>query len=110
MKLLVDECLSEKLAQLAWRRGYAEASHIKWIGKRGWKDWELINVILDGDWTFVTRNSGDFRGSSKAPGSRGQYAEVKLHAGLICLNGPVTMNLELQQELFSCALDYIDRE
>jgi hypothetical protein len=39
MKLLVDECLSEELAKLAQRRGHAEASHIAWIGKCGWKDW-----------------------------------------------------------------------
>jgi uncharacterized protein (DUF433 family) len=39
MKLLVDECLSEELTKLAQRRGHAEATHIAWIGKRGWKDW-----------------------------------------------------------------------
>jgi hypothetical protein len=36
--------------------------------------------------TFVTRNSIDFRGPSDAPGSKGQYADVAVHAGLICLN------------------------
>ena len=41
MKLLVDECLSEELAKLAQRQGHAEASHIVWIGKRGWEDWQL---------------------------------------------------------------------
>ena len=88
MKLLVDECLSDELTKLAQRRGHAEASHIAWVGKRGWKDWELKAVIVDGDWTFVTRNSVDFRGPLDAPGSRGQYANVALHAGLICLDGP----------------------
>ena len=62
MKLLVDECLSEELTKLAQRRGHAEASHVAWIGKRGWKDWELKTVIIDGNWTFVTSNSIDFRG------------------------------------------------
>jgi hypothetical protein len=104
MKLLVDECLSEELTKLAQRRGYAEASHVAWIGKRGWKDWELKAIILDGDWTFVTRNSIDFRGPRHAPGSRGQYADVAVHAGLICLNGPVGMDLDLQLELFETAL------
>ena len=108
MKLLVDECLSDELTKLAQRRGHAEASHIAWVGKHGWKDWELKAVILDGDWTFVTKNSIDFRGPDDAPGSRGQYADVALHAGLICLNGPVGMDLDLQLELFEAALDELD--
>ena len=93
MKLLVDECLSEELTKLAQQRGHAEASHIAWIGKRGWKDWELKPVILDGDWTFVTKNSVDFRGPIGALGSKGQYADVVLHAGLVCLNGPIGMDI-----------------
>ena len=105
----MDECLSAELSRLARRRGHDEASHIVWIGKQGWKDWELIDLILKDDWIFVTRNSNDFRGSRTAPGSRGQYAGVEVHAGLICLNGPVTMNLALQLELFEVALDEIDR-
>jgi hypothetical protein len=110
MKLLIDECLSEELTKVAQRRGHAEASHVVWIGKRGWKDWELKSVILDGDWTFVTRNSEDFRGPRKTPGSNGQYAEVELHAGLICVNGPARMDLDLQRELFKAALDEIERD
>ena len=57
MKLLVDECLSEELTKLAQSRGHAEASHVAWIGKRGWKDWQLKSRIIDGDWTFVPRKS-----------------------------------------------------
>jgi len=52
MKLLVDECFSEELTKLAQRRGHAEASHVAWIGKRGWKDWELKSVIVGGDTPF----------------------------------------------------------
>ncbi|MBV9033229.1 MAG: DUF5615 family PIN-like protein [Acidobacteriaceae bacterium] len=87
MKLLVDECLSAELTLLARERGYYEASHVTWIGKSGWKDWQLKTVILDGDWTFVTKNSVDFRGPMLVPGTKGQYADVTLHAGLICING-----------------------
>ena len=79
-----------------------------WIGKRGWKDWQLKRIILDGDWTFVTKNSIDFRGPQDAPGSKGQYADVTIHAGLICLNGPVGMELDLQLEMFEAALDELD--
>ena len=110
MKLLIDECLSAELAFLARERGYYEASHVIWIGKSGWKDWQLKPVILQGDWTFVTKNSIDFRGPTLAPGTKGQYADVTLHAGLICLNGHVGMNLVLQLELFSEALDELDAD
>ena len=54
MKFLIDECLSPKLVEVARERDY-EASHIVWIGMQCWKDWELKRVILDGDWTFVTK-------------------------------------------------------
>jgi hypothetical protein len=61
--------------------------------KGGWKDWSLKTVILDGDWTFVTKNSIDFRGPASEPGSKGQYGDVAVHAGLICLNEPEGMDL-----------------
>ncbi len=75
MKLLIDECLSEELAKLARDHGHPESSHIRWIDKTGAKDWELLPVILDGDWTFVTGNSVDFRGPADAPGSKGEYQD-----------------------------------
>ncbi len=107
-KLLIDECLSSALALIARERGHHEASHVVWIGKAGWKDWELKETILEGDWVLVTKNSADFRGPADAPGSKGRYANVPLHSGLICLNGPVGMNLSLQRELFLEALDQLD--
>jgi len=51
----------------------------------------------------------DFRGPSDARGSKGQYADVAVHAELICLNGPVGMDLDLQLEMFEEALDQLDR-
>ena len=62
----------------------------------GKKDWHLNPIILDGDWTFVTRNSGDFRGPAAKAGSRGVYADVAIHAGLVCLNGPEGLDLDMQ--------------
>lgn len=109
-KLLIDECLSSELAQMARERGHHEASHVVWIGKSGWKDWELKRLLLAEDWVLVTRNSDDFRGPREAPGSKGQYSDVSIHAGLICLNAPVGMNLALQKELFSEALDELDSD
>lgn len=78
-----------------------------WLGMAGWKDWELKSFILSGDWTFVTRNSVDFRGPEGRPGSKGQYADVSLHAGLICINGPVGMDAALQGELFAVVLNEV---
>ena len=77
-KSVDNECLSEELTKLAQQRGHAEASHIAWIGKRGWKDWELKAVIVDGDWTFVTRNSVDFRGPLGVMGTKQQTTRSAL--------------------------------
>ncbi len=60
MKFLIDECLSEGLAKHARKMGYWESAHVRWIGKGGAKDWELMPIIIDGDWTFVTRNAFDY--------------------------------------------------
>jgi hypothetical protein len=109
MKLLIDECLSEELAVLARDRGQPESSHVRWIGKGGAKDWELLSVILDGDWTFVTKNSVDFRGPPNGSEPKGEYRKATVHAGLICLNGPVGMDLEMQIELFEAALEAVER-
>ena len=104
-KFLIDECLSPDLAALARERGFFESSHVTWLGKAGWKDWELKQFILEQDWTFVTRNSTDFRGHTDQPGSKGQYADVPIHAGLICINGPDSMSAEDETELFGIVLD-----
>ncbi|UVC12434.1 DUF5615 family PIN-like protein (plasmid) [Rhizobium sp. TH2] len=107
MKFLVDECLSPELAKRAIHAGHGESSHITWLKLSGRKDWELKPIIIDGDWTFVTKNSVDFRGPIENPGSKGQYSDVAIHAGLICLNGPPGMDLDMQLELFEEALSEI---
>jgi hypothetical protein len=106
-KFLIDECLSPDLATLARQRGFVESAHLTWLGKGGWQDWELKRFILDQDWTFVTRNSSDFRGPASDPGSRGQYAGVTLHAGLVCINGPIELGADDEAELFDIVLDAI---
>ncbi len=102
MKFLVDECLSPALTKRAHARGYGESSHVVWLGRSGLKDWELKPLIIAGDWTSVTKNSIDFRGPAASPGSRGHYADVAIHAGLICINGPPSMDLQI--ELFDQAM------
>jgi len=109
-KLLIDECLSSELALMARERGHHETSHVVWIGKSGWKDWELKRFLLAEDWVLVTRNSNDFRGPRESPGSKGQFSSVSLHAGLICLNASAGMDLGLQRELFSEVLDELETD
>lgn len=109
MKFLIDECLSPELVRRAQARGHGESSHVVWLGKQGIKDWDLLEVALAGDWTLVTRNAYDFRGPASAPGTAGQYRRAALHAGLVCLNGPDGMDLDMQCDLFEAALDEIER-
>jgi Domain of unknown function (DUF5615) len=104
MKLLIDECLSPELAKLAQALGHGGSSHVVWLNKAGWADWQLKSVILDGDWTFVTRNAIDFRGPDAKRGAKGQYVDVQIHAGLICLDAAGDMNLDVQLTLFEEAL------
>ncbi|WP_342637466.1 DUF5615 family PIN-like protein [Rhizobium jaguaris] len=110
MKFLIDECLSPELAKIALEKGYGETSHVVWMKLGGLKDWELKPIILEGDWTFVTKNSVDFRGPKDRPGTKGQYADVAIHVGLICLSGPPGMDLDMQIELFEQALAELDRD
>ena len=70
-KFLIEECLTPDLAILARERGFVESSHVTWLGKAEWKDWELKQFILDCDWIFVTRNSEVFEGLSASPVLRG---------------------------------------
>jgi len=100
-KLLIDECLSGELALMAREHGHPDATHVTWIGKAGWKDWELKEILLSQDWVLVTWNCKDFRGPKEAPGTKGVLAGVPLHAGLICIDGPTGMDLELQIILFN---------
>jgi hypothetical protein len=110
VKFLIDECLSPELAQMARERGHGESSHVIWMNLGGIQDWDLLPIVLAGDWTLVTRNAYDFRGPPQAPGSSGQYQRAEIHAGLVCLNGPDGMDLEMQRDLFAAVLDEIDRD
>ncbi len=103
-RLLIDECLSPELAQLAIEAGHVESTSVRDRGRLGLKDWELMEYIVQEDFILVTRNPQDFRGAGKAnPGGLHGVAEV--HAGLICLDSALEMDLDLQQELFKHALN-----
>jgi Domain of unknown function (DUF5615) len=103
-RLLIDECLSPELVQLAVDAGHVESTCVRDRGRLGLKDWELMEYVIREDLTLVTRNAQDFRGAGKSnPG--GLHAATELHAGLICLGSAFELDLDLQQELFTHALD-----
>jgi len=104
VKFLIDECLSPALAHLARERGYSESTHVVWLGREGQADWTLARLAIDQDWTFVTKNAYDFRGPAGMPGDSGQYQDVELHAGLVCLNGD-PLDRATQLVLFGAVLD-----
>ncbi len=107
LKLLIDENLSPSLTALAHDQGFV-CSHVNHLGLATLKDWQLKLTILDGDWTFITNNSVDFRGPAKAPGSRGIYAGISLHSGLVCIDSPGGLNLERQKLLFKLILTNLE--
>ena len=75
----------------------------------GHKDRELKSIIIGGEWTFVTNNSIDFRGPADKPGSSGEYADVTLHAGLVCITAPGGLSLAIQRQLFELILNDLVR-
>ncbi|GJE02711.1 DUF5615 family PIN-like protein [Methylobacterium isbiliense] len=102
MKLLIDECLSPDLAELARAHGYPESTHVTWLGLTSAKDWTIARRAVDEGFVFVTNNTVDFLAL---------YGREAVHAGLICLNAaPKLMSLELQKRLFSIALSRLTSE
>lgn len=94
-KFLIDECLHTSLIQLAHAAGHA-ADHVTHLGLGGAKDWELMDTVLERDYTFVTNNRADFLTL---------YNRAPVHAGLVIIV-PNVMPIR-QQELFQAALDHI---
>jgi predicted nuclease of predicted toxin-antitoxin system len=102
-KLLIDECLSPTLVQLAHDAGFHESICVRDRGWSGVKDHQLMEYATDGDFTLVTHNARDFRGD-QIGSSSGLYGKSDLHAGLICLTD-ASMSFARQRELFQAALD-----
>ena len=104
LRLLIDECLSPDLVDLAVAAGHVQSTCLRDRGLLGTQDWTLIKHVLADDFTLVTVNAQDFRGHGQhAPG--GLYATIELHAGLVCLNSARSMDLRMQRNLFEAALD-----
>jgi predicted nuclease of predicted toxin-antitoxin system len=96
VKLLIDECLSPDLVEMALAHGHLEATHVTRLGLTSAKDWTIARRAVDDGFVFVTNNTVDFLAL---------YGREGLYAGLICLNAaPKLMSLALQKQLFSIAL------
>jgi hypothetical protein len=84
LKFLIDECLTLELVEIARLRGFTESSHIVWLGKAGWKDWELKAFIVDGrcgsdeitPGRCGTRRCGDDAGRNNPKGVEGSGARA----------------------------------
>jgi len=92
-RILIDECLSTALVAVAKARGH-DATHVVWLGKAGTQDWNLLPVILQGDFVFVTNNRRDFLRL---------YESIEAHNGLIIILPSV--DLAQQVGLFGIALE-----
>lgn len=95
-RLLIDECLSSALVQVAVQRGY-QADFVPHVGKSGMKDWHLVAVIEQGSYLFVTNNRQDFLGL---------HGAMPIHEGLMVIIPSV--NRAEQVRLFSLALDRLE--
>ncbi len=97
IKFLIDECLHTSLVELAHAAGHA-ADHVNFLGLGSAKDWQLMDTILEHDYTFVTNNRSDFLAL---------YSRASVHAGLVIIVPNVTPIR--QRELFQAALDHIGK-
>jgi predicted nuclease of predicted toxin-antitoxin system len=95
VKLLIDECLHISLVNVAHSAGHT-ADHVSHRGLGGRKDWELMRVIREQEYTFVTNNRSDFLSL---------HGKEPLHAGVIVIV-PNVVPLQ-QRDLFAGALKHI---
>jgi predicted nuclease of predicted toxin-antitoxin system len=95
LKFLIDECLHTALVELAHATGHA-ADHVNYLGLGSSKDWQLMALVLEQDYTFVTNNRSDFLAL---------YSQAPLHAGLIVIIPNVAP--DRQRQLFDAVLKHI---
>ena len=95
MRLLIDECLHTSLVTVAYSASH-NADHVSHRGLGGLKDWQLMRVIREQEYTFVTNNRSDFLDL---------HGKESLHAGVIVIVPNVVP--AQQRELFAAALKHI---
>jgi len=96
--LLIDECLSPRLAAVAQARGLV-AMHVAWLNLEGINDWAVAALAAERSYVVVTNNRRDFLRL---------YDEFDVHNGLIIIMPIVPRNE--QKRLFSIALDVAERK
>jgi len=95
---------------MARERGHGESSHVVWIGRQGIKDWDLLKIVLAGDWTLVTRDAYDFRGPKDAPGSGGQFNTPSCMRASFASTDRKEWTSRFSAICFEAVLDEIDRD
>jgi predicted nuclease of predicted toxin-antitoxin system len=96
--ILIDECLSPKLASVAQARGLA-CMHVTWLNLEGTSDWHVAGLAAERNYVIVTNNRKDFLRL---------YAELEVHNGLIIIV-PAVVRRE-QMRLFDLAIDVAERQ
>ena len=99
MKFSIDECLSPKLAAIAWKQGF-HSMHVTRVGLRSKSDSSIVQHAVEDDWVLVIHNAADFKRL---------VGRQEVHPGLICINvAPGLMRLEVQKSLFRHALKQVE--
>lgn len=96
--ILIDECLSPRLAAVARARGL-EAMHVTWLNLEGAGDWDVTGLAAERNYVVVTNNRRDFLRL---------YAQREVHNGLIIIV-PKVLRTE-QIRLFGFALDVAEQQ
>ena len=96
-RFLIDECLTQDLVALAHVRGH-DATHIVFRSLQGTSDDDLMPIILNENFVFVTNNGKDFLSL---------YGNENLHPGLIIIL-PGSQGRVIQARLFEKVLDVIE--
>lgn len=72
---MIDECLHTSLVTVAHSAGHS-ADHVNHRGLGGLRDWQLMSVIREQEYTFVTNNRSDFLDL---------HSKEALHSGVIVI-------------------------
>ena len=97
-RFLIDENPTPDLVEIAHSGGF-EAMHVNHLGLRTQKDWTLLRVVEDKDWTLVTNNALEFRG---------RYRKIPFHPGVVFLLPSVRIPEQIR--LFTAAVEEIRRQ
>lgn len=96
--ILIDECLSPKLASVAQARGLA-CMHVTWLNLEGTSDWHVAGLAAERNYVIVTNNRQDFLRL---------YADLEVHNGLVIIVPAVVRRQQMR--LFDLALDVAERQ